>query len=75
MNTVNQKNMIKRLNNRKSLNRYDKFSNIFYQKVQKGFLKLANKNKKKYLIINSNLDLKLNESLIVDKIDKLIWKI
>ena len=46
MNTVNQKNMIKRLNNRKSLNRYDKFSNIFYQKVQKGFLKLANKNKK-----------------------------
>ena len=75
MNTVNQKNMIKRLNNRKSLNRYDKFNSNFYQKVQKGFLKLANKNKKKYLIINSNLDLKLNESLIVDKIDKLIWKI
>ena len=75
LNIVNQKNMIKRLNLRKSLNRYDKFNNIFYQKVQKGFLKLANKNKKKYLIINSNLSLKQNESLIIDKIDKLIWKI
>ena len=31
---------------------------IFYQKVQNGFLKLANKNKKKYLIVNSNLDIK-----------------
>ena len=75
LNIVNQKNMIKRLNLRKSLNRYDKFNNIFYKKVQKGFLKLANKNKKKYLIINSNLNLKQNESLIIDKIDKLIWKI
>ena len=75
LNIVNQKNMIKRLNLRKSLNRYDKFNNIFYQRVQKGFIKLANKNKKKYLIVNSNLDLKQNESLITDKIDKLIWKI
>ncbi len=75
LNIVNQKNMIKRLNLRKSLNRYDKFNNVFYQRVQKGFIKLANKNKKKYLIVNSNLDLKQNESLITDKIDKLIWKI
>ena len=75
LNIVNKNNMIKRLKLRKSLNRYDKFNNIFYQRVQKGFLKISNKNKKKYLIINSNLDLKQNESLIIDKIDKLIWKI
>ena len=64
--------MIKRLKLRKSLNRYDKFNNKFYQNVQKGFLKLANKEKKKYKIINSNLDIKINENLIIQSIKKLI---
>ena len=35
--------MIKRLKRRKILNRYDKFNKRFYQKVQKGFLRLADK--------------------------------
>ena len=64
--------MIKRLKLRKSLNRYDKFNNKFYSKVQKGFLKLSLGNKRKYQIINSNLDINLNKSLILKKIDKLI---
>tara|TARA_B100000674_G_scaffold85942_1_gene59579 strand:- start:153 stop:764 length:612 start_codon:yes stop_codon:yes gene_type:complete len=72
LNIVNNKNMIKRLKLRKSLNRYDKFNNKFYSKVQKGFLKLSRGNKKKYQIINSNLDINLNKSLILKKIDKLI---
>ena len=72
LNIVNYKNMVKRLKLRKSLNRYDKFNSRFYQNVQKGFLKLANKNKKKYKIINSNLDIKINESLIIQSIKKLI---
>ena len=72
LNIVNYKNMIKRLKLRKSLNRYDKFNNRFYQNVQKGFLKLANKNKKKYKIVNSNLDIKINEDLIIQSIKKLI---
>ena len=72
LNIVNNKNMIKRLKLRKSLNRYDKFNNKFYSKVQKGFLKLSRRNKRKYQIINSNLDLDLNKSLILKKIDKLI---
>ena len=72
LNIVNNKNMIKRLKLRKSLNRYDKFNNKFYSKVQKGFLKLSRGNKRKYQIINSNLDLDLNKSLILKKIDKLI---
>ena len=72
LNIVNNKNMIKRLKLRKSLNRYDKFNNKFYSKVQKGFLKLSRVNKRKYQIINSNLDINLNKSLILKKIDKLI---
>ena len=72
LNIVNKKNMIKRLKIRKSLNRYDKFNNNFYQKVQKGFLKLANKNKKKYKIIDSNLDIKHNKNKIIKVIDGLL---
>ena len=72
LNIVNKKNMIKRLKLRKSLNRYDKFDNIFYSKVQNGFIKLSRRNKRKYQIINSNLDINLNKSLILKKIDKLI---
>ena len=72
LNIVNKKNMIKRLKLRKSLNRYDKFNNKFYSKVQKGFLKLSRRNKRKYQIINSNLDINLNKSLILKKINKLI---
>jgi len=72
LNTVNKKNMIKRLKLRKSLNRYDKFNSIFYQKVQKGFLKLAKKSKRKYQIVNSNMSIKKNEYLIIEKLNKLI---
>ena len=43
VNIVNKKNMKKRLNIRKSLNRYDKFKSKFYQKVQNGYLKLIKK--------------------------------
>ena len=72
LNVVNRKNMLKRLKLRKSLNRYDKFNNSFYSKVQKGFLKLAKKQNKKYKIINSDLDISHNKLLILDKINKLI---
>ena len=72
LNIVNRKNMVNRLNDRKSLNRYDKFNFRFYQKVQNGFLKLSKKNKRKYLIINSNLDKNENKRLIINQINKLI---
>ena len=71
LNIVDQKNMLKRLRLRKRLNRYDKFNTNFYNKVQKGFLKLA-RNKKNYKIINSNLDIVENEKKIIDIINKLI---
>ena len=72
LNTVNKKNLQKRLKQRKSLNRYDKFKISFYNKVQNGFIKLLNKQKKKYQLINSNLEIDKNEKLILNKIDRLI---
>ena len=72
LNTVNKNNMIKRLKLRRSLNRYDKFDVKFYQKVQKGFLNISKKNKNKYQIIDSNLDINQNKSFIIDRINKLI---
>ncbi len=73
LNKVSTKNRIKRLKKRKSLNRYDKFNNNFYKKVQNGFLKLAKKNKKKYLVIDSDKNKAQNEALIINKINKLLW--
>jgi len=64
--------MIKRLKIRKSLNRYDKFKTSFYQKVQRGFVTLANKNKNKYTIINSNYSIDYNKKIILRTIDKIL---
>ena len=72
LNIVNQKNMKKRLKQRKNLNRYDKFNNIFYDNVQKGFLKIYKANPKKYMKIDSNLDINHNEKIILNKINDLI---
>ena len=72
LNIVNQKNLYERLKKRKNLNRYDKFNIKFYKRVQNGFLKLAKKNTRSYQIINSNLDIKLNKKLIIQKVKKLI---
>ena len=72
LNIVSKKNLIYRLRKRKSLNRYDKFKLKFYDKVQKGYLKIAKSNSKSYKLIDSNLDQKKNEKIIKDQIDKLI---
>jgi dTMP kinase len=72
LNLVNSKNLYIRLKKRKTLNRYDKFNMNFYNKVQRGFIKLSKVQKRKYQLINSNLDIKENEKLILDKIIKLI---
>ena len=72
LNLVNNKNMRLRLNKRKKLNRYDKFKSKFYRKVQEGFLKILKQNPKKYMKINSNLDIADNKLIILNKIDSLI---
>ena len=72
LNVVNKKNLQERLKQRKSLNRCDKFKMSFYNKVQNGFLKLSKRQKNKYQLINSNLQIHKNEKLILNRIDKLI---
>ncbi len=72
LNTVSKKNMEKRLIKRKNLNRYDKFDYKFYNKVQNGFIKILKKNPKKYIQIDSNLNIEHNEKIILNKIKDLI---
>ena len=72
LNLVNMTNLQSRLSKRKNLNRYDKFKISFYKKIQNGFIKIAKKNKKKYLIINSNDSILKNKKIILNKANKLL---
>ena len=73
LSVVDKKNMIKRLKSRKNKNKYDNFNYNFYNKVQKGFLKIALKNKSKYLILDSNKDsLKIIENILINKIKEIL---
>ena len=58
-----------RLLKRKTKNRYDKFSQSFYEKAQKSFLKIA-KNKRNYFILDSSN----NDNLLEKKIFKIVSK-
>ena len=71
LNIVSEKNLKKRLNKRKNKNRYDNFQIKFYQKVQKGFLKIS-KNKRNYILINSNNSLVENKKKVLNHILKII---
>ncbi len=69
---VNKNNMKKRLRIRKKNNKYDKFKNSFYERVQKGFLKISNKNKS-YVILDSNKNnLNQTKEILINKIKKII---
>jgi dTMP kinase len=70
LNIVSMKNLKSRLN-KKPKNRYDKFNLKFYNKVQKGFIMLS-KNKKNYMIINSNNKISENKKMILKKINSLL---
>jgi len=72
LNVVNKKNLELRLLKRKRLNRYDKFKYSFYKKVQSGFVKQAKKKSRKYLIINSNMQINKNKTIIINKLNKLL---
>ena len=50
---VSNKSSKNRLKKRRTKNRYDNFSQMFYSKAQKSFLRIA-KNKKKYFILDSS---------------------
>ena len=71
---LNVYDALKRLNKRKSLNRYDKLSIKFYQMVQRKFLNLAKKNKKKYIVIDTSKNIKSTEKKIYDNFIKILKK-
>jgi dTMP kinase len=72
LNIVSKKNMKKRLKQRTKLNRYDKFKENFYNKVQNGFLKISRSKPKHYKVIDSNLSIIDNKKIILNKIEKLL---
>ena len=72
LNIVNEKNMVLRLKKRKKINRYDQFKKNFYKNVQSGFIKLSKNKTKRYMIIDSNLNINANKNLIIKKIEQLI---
>ena len=72
LNLVNMLNLKLRLSKRQNLNRYDNFKIFFYKKIQNGFIKISKRNKKKYLLINSNDSINKNKKIILNKTNKLL---
>ena len=71
---VNLTKAFKRLNKRKKKNRYDKFSRNFYSKVQKGFIKIGSKNKKRCYIFDNSADNRYLEKIIFKIVEKKLKK-
>ena len=71
---VNITKALQRLKKRKKMNRYDKFPKKFYIKVQNAFIKIAEKNKRKYFVIDNSEDSVETEKIILNKIIKLLDK-
>ena len=67
---VNIGKALQRLRKRKRRNRYDKFPKSFYIKVQKAFVNIAKKNKKKYIVINTTKDTTEAEKIIFNEFIK-----
>ena len=63
---------LKRLKQRKKMNRYDKFSKNFYTRAQNAFIKIAKRNKKKYVILDNSNDTDKVEKIIFNNVIKLI---
>ncbi len=71
---VNINKALKRLNQRKKKNRYDKFTKSFYNKVQKSFIKIARNKKNNYYILDNSIDNKTLETNILNIVLKKIRK-
>ena len=71
---INIEKAFQRLKKRKNINRYDKFPQKFYQKVQRAFIKIAKTNKKKYVVLNTSEDTLETEKIIFKKFIKVLNK-
>ena len=67
---VNISKAMKRLRKRKKRNRYDKFSKNFYIKAQNSFIRIAKKNKKKYIVLDYSKDSEEIEKVILNKFNQ-----
>jgi dTMP kinase len=63
---LNIKKAFERIKKRKKLNRYDKFSKNFYQKVQNAFIKISKTNSK-YVLIDASFNNAKAENIIYKK--------
>lgn len=70
LHTVNILELKKRIQKRKEKNRYDKFDINFYDKVQKGYIKML-KRKKNVTIIDTKKTIRENKFEILKKINKI----
>ena len=64
---VNISKALERLKKRKIKNRYDKFSKNFYIKAQNSFIKIAKKNKRRYVVLDNSSDSNSIEKTILKK--------
>ena len=71
---LNIEKAFQRIKKRKNINRYDKFPQKFYQKVQRAFIKIAKTNKQKYVVLNTSEDTLETEKLIFKKFNKILNK-
>ena len=69
---VNIRKALDRLKKRKKKNRYDKFSKDFYIKAQNAFIRIAKKNKKRYLILDNSNDSENVEKIILSRFIKIV---
>ena len=72
--TANISKAMQRLKKRKKKNRYDKFSKNFYIKVQDSFIKIAQRNKKRYFVVDNSDDTTETENIIFNKFTQFLNK-
>ena len=63
---------LQRLKKRRLKNRYDKFSKSFYIKAQNAFIKIAEKNRKRYFVLDNSKDSNEAEKIILKKFNNVL---
>ena len=71
---VNISKALLRLKNRRKKNRYDKFSKNFYSRVQKAFMNISKRNKKRYFVVDNTIDSNKTEKIILNKFIEVLNK-
>ena len=71
---VTMSKALSRLKKRKKKNRYDKFSKKFYMNAQKGFVKIAKRNRNRYYVFDNSKDNGALEKTIFKIVDSKLKK-